>query len=273
MIKAEKLKTYDPKKFRPGFMSIKRNGIHATYDPDAGHIFYSRTPKKIDGLEHLILELNLSNVDFPLIGELTIPDEDFETASGKLRSQDSTPDAVFNIFNAVIPRVEFTDRYERICALERKNFSRSEHVFVEHMYYTDNIRSFDRFYNQAVKENHEGVCWIASSHIYQPGKRTWDWMKRIPMKSIEVGVIDILPGTKGKKYEHSLGALQCEMENGDRFRVGIFKGQTDEWRQRVYDQRATRGTMKGHWITVEFKDYSKYGIPTQPRYKSVRWDL
>lgn len=270
MIKAEKLKTYDPKKFKPGYMSVKRNGVHAIYDPALG-MFYSRTPKELVGLDRLCNGMKATN--YPLVGELTIPGMDFETASGKLRSHNSTPEAVFSIFNCIIPGVKFKNRYDYLCVLDQKDFNTFENIVIEPMHYVDNQQYFDRFYKLEVDLGEEGVCWISSDHIYQPGKRGWDWMKRIPMKSIEVTVIDILPGTKGKKYEHSLGAFLCKMDDGKEVKVGIFKGQTDEWRQRVYDLRATNDTMKGKRITVEFKDYSKYGIPTQPRYKAERWDI
>jgi len=273
MIQAEKLKTYDEKKFKPGYASVKRNGIHAIYDPGTGHIFYSRTPKEIKGLDHLVLEANSTNVNFPLVGELTIPGEDFETASGEIRSDNPTPDAVFTVFNCIMPGLSFAQRYANLVSLEERYLSESSCLFIEEMFLVENLQSFNRFYEKNIEAGEEGVCWISPDHIYQPGKRTWDWMKRIPMKSIEVKVIKLHPGTKGKKYEHSLGALECEMANGNRVKVGIFKGQTDEWRQRIYDQRHSKDTIKGKWITIEFKDYSKYGIPTQARYKAVRWDL
>lgn len=269
MIKAEKLKTYDPKKFKPGFMSVKRNGVHAIYDPKLG-MFYSRTPKEIKGLEHLASTLN--SFPFPLVGELTIPGLDFETASGRIRGHGSTPEAHFNIFNTIIPEVKFNKRYERLLLLEEP-ISCNGCIFIEPMYFVSDRHKFDIFCNEQVQNNREGVCWISPSHIYLPEKRGWDWMKYVPLKSIEATIIDILPGTKGKKYEHSMGRMLCSFRKGSivyEVRVGIFKGQTDEWRKKIWDGKES---YIGETITIEFKDYSKYGIPTQPRFKSFRWDI
>lgn len=274
MLQAEKLKTYDPAKFRPGYMSVKRNGVHAIHDSNID-MFYSRTPKEINGLERLRTQLR--HVPFPLVGELTIPDVDFETASGLIRSNHSTPEAVFSIFNAVIDDTRFKARYTLLKALKQRYFPDSEIIQIEPMIPVDNVLSFDRFYRSTIAKGEEGVCWISENHVYQPGKRGWAWMKRIPMKSIEAKVLELLPGTKGKKYESSLGRIRCSFLAADgkvkEFFVGIFKGQTDEWRQKVYDQRGTSDSLENKWITVEFKDFSKYGIPTQARYKAIRWDL
>ena len=62
MIKAEKLKTYDPTKFKPGFASVKQNGIHGIYE---NGIIYTRTPNKIYGLTHI--EKALKPVSCPLV--------------------------------------------------------------------------------------------------------------------------------------------------------------------------------------------------------------
>ncbi len=269
MLKAEKLKTYDPKKFKPGYMSVKRNGVHAIYDPGM-EIFYSRTPREIKGLEHLTKVLSSS--PFPLVGELCIPGIDFETASGKIRSHNPTPEACFMIFNTVIPDVEFRERYNRLLKLEDTTLYDHGQIFIEPMYFVDSIESFDSFYSLQAENGEEGVCWISSDHIYQPGKKGWNWMKRVPLKSVEVTIRGILPGTEGKKYENSMGRMLCYFTKDGHTReikVGIFKGQTDEWRQKIWDGR---DSYIGEDITIEFKDYSKYGIPVQPRFKSFRWD-
>ena len=71
-----------------------------------------------------------------------------------------------------------------------------------------------------------------------------------------------------------MGYMQCQFltDSGEKkeVRVGIFKGQTDEWRQKVFDNKLE---FLGEYITIEFKSYSKYGIPAQPRFKGFRWDL
>ena len=267
MIKAEKLKTYEEGKFKPGYASVKRNGIHGIFDPrEAG--FYSRTPKTIIGLDHLVPDL--MNSPYPLVGELSIPNEDFETSSGLIRSSNSTPTAIFEIFNSIVPNSTFKERYDELKTLYDIYFKNNKCIKIEHHEPVYNIESFNLFYENQMAKGEEGVCWISPDHIYQPGKRGWNWMKRVPMRSIEATIIDILPGTVGKKYEHSMGRMVCKMANGKEFKVGIFKGQTDEWRQSIYDESEV---YIGEEIVVEFKDFTKYGVPAQARYKAFRWDL
>jgi len=272
MLKAEKLKDYDPKKFRPGYVSPKYNGIHGIYEKGCGHL-YSRTPKAFDGLWHLEQILD----DFPMsvVGEVVIPGVPFQEASGLIRSSHATPEACFYIFNCFDthwPDVTFAERYDALQDYYKCNETRliKNQVFLIEPAMVHTTHEFDLFYDQALHMGHEGVCWIAPDHVYQPGKRGWNWMKRVPLKSIEATVEEILPGTLGKKYEHSLGRLVCRMDDGNIVKVGIFKGHSDSWRQHIYD---TREEYIGARVTIVFKDYSAKGIPVQPRFKEFRWDL
>jgi len=264
MLRAEKLKTYEQKRFRPGYVSVKRNGIHGICSKDDG--LYSRTPNKILGLDYLEEELNQS--PFPLCVELVIPELPFETMSGLIRNHSHTPGVVAHVFNVISPG-PFEKRLQLMTDL--KNRMESESVKFETYYAVNKTERFDTFYEQALAEEEEGVCWISPNHLYQPGKRGWDWMKRVPMMSNEGIVLDIIAGTAGKKYETSMGRMHiwCE-ELHQSFYVGIFKGQTDEWRQKVFNEKRHH---IGRDITFEYKNLSKYGVPTQTRFKSFRWDL
>ena len=266
MFEAEKLKDYDPNKFHPGYVSIKRNGIHGIYSRQHG--IFSRTPGQIKGLEHLHEPLH--RCPFPLVFEIVIPNLDFETASGLIRNFEPVPNAELYIFNMVHPTMTFKERKRQLDRYQEIVLQDHPKIRVEPMYLVENKDEFDIFYNEAVDSGEEGACWISPSHIYSPGKRRWLWMKRVPLRSIEVEVIDILPGTKGKKYESSLGRMLCRMDNGNEVKVGIFKGQTDAWRQKIYD---TKDEYIGQYITIVFKNYSKYGIPVQPRFVGFRWDI
>jgi ATP-dependent DNA ligase len=251
-------------------MSVKRNGVHAIFEPG---VSYTRTPKKIQGLEHI--ELALRHFKIPVVGEVVIPGLDFEEASGLIRSGKTTQNAEVYIFNAVINDLNFTSRRHLLETMKLTHFVDHPFIHFEKMHVCNNVEAFDNFYKlQTETCKEEGVCWISPHHVYQPGKRTWDWMKRVPMMSIEVKIIEILPGTKGKKYEHSMGRMLCYFINdkGERkeVKVGIFKGQTDEWRQKMYNNRHAYTDSP---VTIEFKNYTKYGIPAQPRFKAFRWDL
>lgn len=267
MLQAEKLKNYDPLKFRPGFASVKHNGIHAIYGPKV-NLIYSRTPNVIRGMSHITAEL--SHLAYPVVGELIIPNIDFETCSGRIRDFQDTPEAEFRIFNCFTPGADFAARLEWMRHIRDMYFLGHPKIkFVEYLKVCS-VEKFDHFFEaHCVHFNEEGVCWIAPDHVYSPGKRGWKWMKRVPFMSVEATVTGMEAGTKGKKYEHSLGALLCKLDNGTEFKCGIFKGQTDEWRQCQFNTLE----LVGERITVEFKNYSKYGKPVQPRYKAKRWDL
>lgn len=266
MFDAERLKDFDPAKFHPGYASIKRNGIHGIYTREDK--IFSRTPGQILGLDHLYEPLH--RCPFPLVFEIVVPGEDFETASGLIRNFDPVPQAEIYIFNMVHPTMPFEKRWRQLERYRDIVAAGYPQVHVELMHRVNNLQEFDDFYEDAIELGEEGVCWISPSHIYTPGVRRWNWMKRVPLKSIEVTIVKVLPGTKGKKYENSLGRFQCEMENGEIVSVGIFKGQTDSWRQKIYNNREN---YVGEKIKIVFKAYSKYGIPVQPRFVCFRWDI
>jgi len=272
MLQAEKLKTYEPTKFRPGYASVKRNGVHSIFDPFVGP--YTRTPGPIRGVGHIIHALK--SIKVPVVGELLIPGLDFEESSGRIRDHNETPEAHLYIFNIIADKA-FRDRWLYFKNAYEIHLKDCPFIHLEPMAFIQHEETFDTFFKlQTEFFKEEGVCWISPHHIYQPGKRTWNWMKRVPYKSLEAKVIDILPGTKGKKYEHSMGRMLCELYENEKheklekpiqFKVGIFKGKTDAWRQKIMDNKED---YIGRWITTEFKNYTKYGVPSQARYKSWR---
>lgn len=266
MLKAEKLKTYEPSKFKPGFMSFKHNGVHGICDPE-NQITYSRTPRTIQGVSHINKAMN--HLAYPFIGELVVPGVDFETCNGLIRDHQEHQKIEFRIFNCFVPNVPFSSRLEYMREIHGQYFLSHPFIKFTDFYPVSTKEEFDAFYQIALDHGEEGVCLITPDHIYQPGKRGWNWMKRVPDISIEATVIDIFPGTAGKKYEDSLGAFLCKLDNGIQFKCGIFKGQTDEWRHEQWLSKEKLGCR----ITVKFKSYTKYGKPYQPRYIAERWDL
>ena len=264
MIKAQKLKTYEFSKFKLGYASEKLNGIHAIWD---GEKLYSRRPKEFEGLTELTTELKrIVSPNFTWVGELIIPGLHFEEMSGLIRNKQEVTGVVFNCFNCFKPSLKrsFKD-YLPFLQTQKE----SDLFKVLNFQFIPSKSDFDGYYKRKIEEGAEGVCLISPNFVYKPGVRNWDWMKRVPMKSIEAKIIEILPGTKGKKFEHTLGSFVC-MTEGKTFKVGIFKGFNTAWRDDIW---ATRESHVGKQATIEFKDFSRYGIPVQPRFKSFRWDL
>jgi len=245
MQKAEKLKTYEKGKFKPGYVSVKHNGIHGTSDVREG-IIYSRTPNVIQGLGHI--NKSLSILPFNVLGEIVVPNIHFQEASGLIRSFDDTPKALFYVFDCILKDKTFKERNEVLQMIKT--------AFVSPLRIVDFIfcnteKEYDIVHEVILKSGHEGTCLITPDHMNQPGKRTWNWMKRVPYKEMEVRITGILLGTKGKKYEKSLGAFECLTKEGKKVRVGIFKGQTDGWRQDVIDN--PRKWYNTH-ITIIYKN-------------------
>ena len=81
------------------------------------------------------------------------------------------------------------------------------------------------------------------------GQRSDDLLKLKPYDDAEARVVALVPG-RGK-YEGMMGALQVEMANGQRFKLGT--GFTDSERQHPPEV--------GAWVTYRFRDMNPSGVP------------
>ena len=270
MIKAQKLKDFDPSKFQPGHISIKYNGIHAIYDPEIG--LYSRTPRRLVGLSHIedfLKEHWRFSRGTRLVGELIVPGKPFQEASGLIRNLSPVPNAVYMVFNSF--NLSLTHPfYDRWPLLEKYLVTNDSVKLVKYVGVNSLEALYKIFETQVNTFKREGICWISPFHIYAPGKRNWDWMRLVPEKTCEAEVLDILPGTPGKKYAGSTGALLCKLPTGQKFRVGIFKGFDDTWRKRIFENKDKH---IGKQAKIQYKDLSAKGVPIQPRFLEWRWDL
>lgn len=285
------LKTYDQKKARfPILAAVKKDGVRARY---INGQLVSRQGQKFIGLDHI--EKELENFDCEFDGELCVPGEIFDVASGLIRNFNPTPNAVYQIFDMPSYPGNKLNRHINLC----KCLKSTEHIRIISHYKIKSKESLNKFYNKALADGEEGIVVYDPYSMYED-KRSFDWMRLVPLKTSDCEVIGFYEG-KGK-HHGSLGGIIVNYK-GHKVKVGtgfkekvqlkqivsesdkaLFYSKSKEvssskiqrfnplWqniRQFIWDNQKY---FLGAIAECEFKEETKSGSMRQPRFKRWRWD-
>lgn len=287
------LKNFDMKKAKwPMMVAVKKDGVRARF---VGGQLVSRQGHKIVGCEHI--EKELENFPHELDGELCIDGDIFDIASGKIRSNDPCPEAVYYVFD--MPDNNGDETKEARYMWLEKNLPTSECVkIIKHQTVT-NMEELLLRYRYALSGGEEGIVIYDPDSMYED-KRSYDWMRMVPLKTADCKVIGFCEG-KGK-HAGSLGGIIVDYK-GHEVRVGTgFKEKiqlNQELREGdknnlIFDNSNLLGTkywaisinsqnirkyiwdnkdiFLGAIAECEFKEETKAGSMRQPRFKRWRWD-
>lgn len=260
------LRTFNEKKANfPLLMAPKLDGVRGRFKN--GNM-YTRQGKVIKGLDHICDALTDLGDEFnDLDGELTVPGDLFDKASGLIRNDHPVPEAVYNIFD--YPSYGFPKyhaikkmRYVHLQDLFNRDLLPScikliIHVFVKSM------EEVERYHDMYLSAGFEGSVLYDPESLYED-KRSYDWMRLVPIKSADCPIIGYEIG-KGK-YSHTLGKIIIGFR-GHRVKVG--SGFTDALRDEIWNNKEKYLTKI---VKVEYKERTKAGSMRQPRFKGFRED-
>lgn len=198
----------------------------------------------------------------PLDGELWISRNRFDTLSGIVRKQEPI-DAEWRkvrylVFELPGAPGSFTERIQHLHALVSQ-------AGVPWLQAVEQTRVADRatlmkHLDAIVRAGGEGLMLHLADAPYLTGRND-ALLKLKPWLDAEAIVIGYTPG-KGK-YQGMTGALEMEMPDGKRFRIG--SGLSDALRR----QPPPIGTH----ITYRYQHLTKGGVPRHPRYLRIREDF
>ena len=272
------VKNFNPKKIKyPCLAAVKKDGVRAR---EIGEEFISRPGNKLIGMDHITDDLKYFAHE--LDGELVVPGKIFDVASGLIRSNDPTPNAVYWIFD--IPSVIGT-KLERYKELKKYENLFSEHIKIIPHVMIQNKEQLDNFYELALYNGEEGIVIYDPDSLYEDG-RTNAWMRMVPLEQADCKVIGFYEG-KGK-HEFSLGGIIVDYK-GHEVKVGTgFKEKdwdslsgkqkekegdkltyTDKLRQYIWNNKQKFFEVIAQ---CEYKEETKAGSMRQPRFKHWRWD-
>jgi DNA ligase 1 len=236
-------------------MSLKYDGLRAIFK---GGKFYSRNGHEFQGLQHLE---QIIPKEYSFDGELLMPGEHFQDSSGKLRSDDPTPGAVYMVFDIPESTMEFTRRYQLykdVCEQLDSSFVKP----VKHI----NVRSLghiDRTFEMSLDKKYEGLVIKTKGHRYQT-KRSWDWMKLKAQNDEDLEIVEYYEGEG--KYEGMLGGFIVDYK-GKEVRVG--SGFSDAER---HDLWFSKHSQIGNIIEVKYHEVTPDGSLRHPVFGGFRYD-
>jgi len=249
-------KLFDKKRVKyPCFGSPKIDGVRAIFKNGK---FYSRGGHIYQGLDLLATEI-MNNIGFstPLDGELTVANKSFQEGSGMIRSNSSTPDAIFHVFDLPEVDIPFVERLTLLADIQVPSF-KVYPVMHKKLYSFDEITDF---YTTCRKTNYEGAVIKSYSYKYK-GTRSYDWMKMKNVDTADLEIVGVFEGTG--KYEGQLGGIIVDF-NGVEVRVG--SGFSDSDRVSFWDNQ---DVIIGQIAEVLYMEVTPDGSLRHPRFIRFR---
>lgn len=258
------LKTFDPKKVKyPCLVAGKKDGVRGLYTTT----MLSRQGHRLIGHDHI--EEQIRNYGENFDGELCIPGEIFDIASGQIRDSNPTPESVYWIFDC--PSVPGTklERYNWLL----KNVTETDTIrLIPHwLIYSEN--HLMDFYECVLNQDEEGIVIYDPEDIYED-KRSYSWMRLVPKKQADCRVIGFFEG-RGK-HTRSLGGIIVDYK-GHEVKVGSgFIEKISSKNPSMYKIRSfiwgNKELFLGAIAQCEFKEETKASSMRQPIFKRWRFD-
>lgn len=244
------------------YMSLKYDGVRGIYKDGQ---FYTRNGHVLKGLEHLTTVLLDQNCG-PLDGELCIPGEHFQVASGQIRSDKPSSNVVYHVFDLPESTEPF---FMRLQALS--DWVPPENVLVVKHKLVTTQKTVDRNFAKALEAGYEGLVLKTPNHLYKPGRNA-DWLKMKATRSTELVILEVYEGEG--KWEGMAGGCICGgTDTPGLARVRASSGRlSNADKQYVWDNQAD---YIGRPIEVLYHEETPTGSLRHPRMKSkhTRGDL
>lgn len=281
-------KTLDLEKVKyPVIAAVKKDGTRGRVAYGESRI-QTRAGHSLKGLSHL--EDELDQYFFEKDGEVVVPGLIFDEGSGKVRSDDETPDAVFFIFD--VPGIP-GNKLTRLKFM-RENIEETDHVKIVEHRTCNSEYELVKFYKEALSAGEEGLVVYKIEHTYRDA-RSMDWCRMCPKKSADCRVIGFeegkgklqgsmgkiiveFPGDDGKTHRVKVGTGFVENPFIDLTRRGQALAAKKYGSRESYESRIRRNIWwnKGHFLgmiaEIEYKERTKAGSMRQPRFKGWRLD-
>ena len=258
----QQLKDYDEKKMKyPMYGQVKMDGIFGRW----GHItkkFYTRSGNMIQGLS--VLESELAHINIPLDGELVIPNLDFFTMNGLIRSFNETPGCVYYVFDAPDSTNKYQDRADIYTNILTS--LALPHVKPMKVHVLENKVDTMEFHRKVIAAGHEGTVYKQPGAKYIHGKH-WHQMKNVPTKTCECLILSAYEGLG--KLKGKLGGFVVDF-NGTKVKVGGGPGITEDVRARVWEER---NSFIGKPLKCQYKKLTPNGSMRSPQMLGIRWDI
>ena len=245
-------------------VSEKFDGVRAIWD---GKTLWTRNGEKIYAPAFWTKSLpnSLALDGNCLDGELTMGFGTFEKTSGEVRRQEPDneewKEIRFKVFDFITDDLDAFDRpmnyFDRMQEVVKWKSAKYMDIVEQHVF--ERFEDVKDFFDDVIKFGGEGLMLrLIEDYGYQHG-RVASLLKMKPFKDAEAVVCGHVEGTG--RNAGRLGALLCEMPDGQTFRCG---GMIDKVRDNPPDV--------GSVITYRYEGFTNNNKPRFPRFLRVRGD-
>lgn len=253
----------------PVIMNIKYNGVRCIIKKDGA---FSRKGEEFHNIEHIKKELAPIFKKYPdlvLDGELY--NEDLKNNLNRLiklvavtrkpkdislELRQESEDVVFlYVYDGYFEGKEaipYEKRYKEICGI----INPLKYCVDAKWEYAQNETEVKAFADKVISEGNEGAILRIKDMPYQH-KRSHDLLKIKKFVDAEFEVVDIQEGSGN--WAGCAKIITCKLDNGETFDSNV-RGTMEHLKEVLENKEKYIGEM----ITVEFQEYSEYGVPLIP---------
>lgn len=252
----------------PNAAQPKLNGIRCVVIRNEDSlIFTSRNGKPFTGLQHLHEDLlKLMPANCVLDAELYKHGVPLQRISSLVRSSKKIDyDAIreniqLHVFDVIVDNVTFTNRYDML----RKMFSGKDLDFVHRVntYKVETESDCEALMDKFLQEGYEGLMLRSPNSLYLRDYRSEHLLKYKKFKDEEFRIVDAV---EGKGVDKGCCIFVCATTDGKEFNVRCAAT-----REERIEQFANKEKYIGKLLTVQFQEYTIYGIPEFPVGIAVR---
>ena len=190
--------------------------------------------------ESLVLDGEMVSRSFQALMKQLNRKEDVDTSDAKLALFDCLPLKNFRAGECIMTQ---TERHEALVQFQPHfDTVANGNVYVIPKLVVDlntdeGQKTFKEFNRETIEAGYEGILVKDPNATYRT-KRTDAWLKIKPFITIDVSVVDVVPGTPGTKYEKTMGALLCAgVDQGRTIEVSVGSGYSDELRDQIWTNK------------------------------------
>jgi len=238
----------------------KLDGVRAIWNPNTGQL-HTRNGNIITSCEHIIEAIFANQLEnHHLDGEIYTDDLPFQVINAKVRKHQPDQDTLklqYHIFDLIDDNLTADKRAEWLAHITPSQVIKPVATF----YATQS--DIKDYYQCFLDSGLEGIIIREPKARYRHG-RTEQLGRVKPVQDMEATLVGFSP-TTSVSNRNTFGSLILRLSNGKTFKCASF---TPTQRKKLWQQKPI-----GASITVLFKGLTIKGLPREPRFKAIRYDI
>lgn len=241
----------------PCYVQPKLDGVRAIFNNGK---FQSRTGKFFPNLDHIKNELNNSDLNLILDGELYSNTLGFQDIVGIVKKEKINENdriklnqIIFIVYDAILD-IDYSQRLSKLkIFFKNKNF---KYNYLHNTEICNTIEELSQFHDKYVEKGYEGLILRNFTGKYEIKNRSKNLQK---YKKFQDDEFEIINFTDGTGIEKNLVIWICQTKEGKQF--NIRPQGTHEDRKKLFKNGKK---YIGKYLTVKYFEYTDDGIPRFP---------